>query len=480
MAAKKRIGELLVEQGAITPAQLEQALGLQQRGKRFLGQILLGMGVGDEFTIYRALSELLHVRLINLQKTRIDPQAIQLVPALLAVTRDILPLAIDDNSLYVVMDNPRDLDAIQIIEFTTERQVKPLMAPLSQLREMIRRAYHIALDNQVRPEQPQTLEQIGLSQAHLNLYRPVLQQPQGLIFVVGPPQSGKTTTAYASLAEMKQDLTRTLISLEKPIKTPLPGIKQIQILENAGLTFTSVLSMIHDQAPGGHNGIFVSDMSDPDTLQIALRITETGHLVLSRLYTPDALTTVTHLLNRGIAPELLAANLLGVIAQRMVQMICPFCKIPYRADEHEMRMLGLPDAQKAGFVAYKGIGCTHCQRTGYAGQAALYELFLPDAPIRQDIAKGVPRHALKKRASEGGMKTLLEDGIEKVRQGITTVQEVTRVCCVICPGCGHLVPETELVCPTCHYHLNDICKQCGAKVDRDWRVCPFCGMRKSL
>lgn len=478
MQLKQRIGEFLLEKGSINQEQLEEALRLQNRGHRFLGQILIGMGWSSELEIYKALAQLLHVKFVDLDTVQIDPHIVQLVPQLLAVTRDILPLSVDDNTLYLVMENPRDIDVIQIVEFTTERQVKPLIAFLSQLREMIRRSYNIKIAASTHPGSPNDINHLGLSQEHLKAYHKVLQQPEGLLFVAGPAKNGKTTTLYASLNAIRDEATRNIVTVEDPIEYPLQGIKQIQIDPEAGLTFNSVLSFISDQYYPGHAVILVGKLQDVDAIKIAVRIAETDHLVLSSLNTHDAVSVVNHLFNFGIPPELVASELLAVIAQRLVREICPVCKKSYKPDTQELRSIGIPDDQAAAFLCYKGTGCINCDSTGYFGQVGLYELFEPNEQLRNEIVKRPTTHDLKNLAVKAGMKTLLEDGIEKIHQGITTIAEVARVCCTPCPGCGKAIPETEDICPFCQYWVYEVCGHCGAKLAIEWRVCPFCGTRK--
>ncbi len=478
MSSKKRIGELLVERGVINQKQLEEALRLQSHGNRFLGQILIGMGWGSEWEVYKALSQVLRVKFISFDNVQIDSHIVQLVPELLAVTRDILPLSVKDNMLYLVMENPRDIDVIQIVEFTTERQVKPLIAPLSQLREMIRRYYNIKVVVRISIDKPDSLDQLGLSQEHLKRYSEIIRQPRGLILVAGPAGSGKTTTLYTSLNAIKKDVTRNIVTIEDPIEYQLQGIKQIQVNYEAGLTFSSVLSLIYDQYPDGHNVFFIGELWDVDTAKIALRATETGHLVLSSLYTNDAVSTLNHLFTLDLPPELIASDLLVVIAQRLVRALCPSCKRLYKPDDQELRSIGISENQKPSFTCYKGVGCTRCRNTGYSGQVGLYELFEPNEQLRKEIVKRPAKHILKKLAIQAGMKTLLEDGIEKIRQGVTTIGEVARVCCNRCPGCGKAIPETQSICPFCQYRSYETCAQCGANLEIEWQLCPFCGTRK--
>jgi len=479
MLSKQRIGELLVERGAISQEQLEKALHLQGHGHRFLGQILIGMGWISELEIYKALAQLLCVKFVNFDNVRINPQIMQLVPELLAVTRDILPLSVDDNTLYLVMENPRDIDVIQIVEFTTERQVKPLIAPVGQLRETIRQCYNIKIATSIHTDRPNDINHMGFSQQHLESYRKLIHQPQGLIFVTGPTGSGKTTTLYASLNAIRSDATRNIVTIEDPIEYQLQGIKQIQVDPDAGLTFNSVLSLINDQYYPGHTAILVGKLQDVDTAKIGIQISETGHLVLSPLHTHDAVSVVNHLFDFGISPDLVASELLAVIAQRLVRKVCPVCKKPYKPDAQELLSIGIPDDQRPTLICYRGVGCTNCDNTGYSGQVGLYELFEPNEQLRNEIAKRLAKHVLKNLAIGTGMKTLLEDGIEKIHQGLTTIEEVARVCCIECPGCGKAIPETENICPFCQYRLHEICGQCGAILEIEWQLCPFCGTRKS-
>ena len=353
MALKKRIGEILVERGVLNQDQLDQALRLQQGGKRFLGQILIGMGMISENEVYKTLSQEFHVKFMNFENVNLDPNIVQLVPTLLAVTRDILPVEVDDSTLYLAMDNPHDIDIIQLVEFTTERQVKPVMAPLSQLREMIRRAYNIKVSGSVHLERPDDLEKLGLSRTHLDSYHALLQQSQGMLLVAGPSGSGKTTTLYASLNAINADASRNIVTVEEPIEYALPGIKQIQVDEEAGLTFSSVLSLIHDQHPKRSNVVAVGELRDATTSQVATRMAETGHLVVCSLHTTDVVSTITHLYNLKIPSEVLASELLGILAQRLVREICPFCKKAYQPNEQELRSIGIQDGKNLRFIAYK-------------------------------------------------------------------------------------------------------------------------------
>lgn len=478
----QHLGELLVERHVINQEQLEKALHLQQRGNRFLGQILIGMGWGSEQEIYNALAEVLGVSFVRVNDVSIKQEIVRLVPELLAVTRDILPFDIQNKTLYLAMANPRDIDAIRIVEFITSRHVKPLIAPPSQLQNTIKALYNIRPTNGINAPEPDSLEHLGLSSEHLKKYLDLLQQPQGWLLVTGPAASGKTTTLYASLNTAKEDVTRDIVTIEDPIKYQLNGVKQIQIDHKAGLTFDSILSFILGRDPNIHRDpsvILVEEIRDAETANIAMRVVETGHLVLSTLHRKDAISAVNHLFHLGIAPDLVAANLLGVVAQRLVRKICPECKTPYVPDKQELQSLGLLNGQNSLPICCKGTGCPACKHTGYSGQIGLYEMFVPTEQLRAELAQRPTKPWLERLAREAGMKTLLEDGITKIRQGSTTIEEVAKACCITCPGCEHVIIETEDVCPFCQYPLHETCKQCGAKLDMEWLLCPFCGTPKS-
>jgi type II secretory ATPase GspE/PulE/Tfp pilus assembly ATPase PilB-like protein len=322
---------------------------------------------------------------------------------------------------------------------------------------------------------------LGFSQEHRHIYQQLLQQPQGWLLVTGPPKSGKTTTLYASLNALKEDVTRDIVTIEDPIRNQLNGIKQIQVMPEAGLTFDSILSFILGRDPNIHRDpgvIFVEEIRDTDTAAIVMRVAETGHFVLSTLHRNDAISAVHHLFRLGIAPDLIATNLLGIIAQRLVKTICPECKTLYVPDEKELRSLGLHNYRKSPPICCKGQGCPACEYTGYSGQTGLYEIFAPNDELRNALAKRPTTPDFRQLTHHLGMKTLLEDGIEKIRQGITTIEEVAKACCVTCPGCEHSILDTEETCPFCQYHLHETCVQCGAQLDLEWIVCPFCGTEK--
>ncbi|GAK49359.1 Tfp pilus assembly protein PilB [Candidatus Moduliflexus flocculans] len=626
MAKRKRLGEVLVDACIISEEQLQKALDVQRQKPALIGQILVNMGWVSEEEICRAVAELLNVEFVDVDGALVSQEVVQLASEELASQRNILPLFVQNHVLFVAMENPLDVEIIQRLEFSTGMQVKPLIAPPSQLRQMVKKHYNVdeylgqvlqnvaekegvnveneegtdaeggvdvneirkasegsqvirlanmviadgikkrASDIHLEPSdkylnvryridgllskglripkwlqlpltsrikviagldiaehrKPQDgrirvnfaqrkidlrvstllthfgekivirildksisireLPQLGMSTRQLHLYRAMLRQPQGWVLVTGPTGCGKTTTLYASLNAVK-DGSKNIVTVEDPIEYQLEGINQTPVNPKAGLTFAKGLRAILRQDP---NIILVGEIRDPETAEIAMQAAETGHLVLSTLHTNDAISTVNRLFSLGVSPDLVAANLLIVIAQRLVRKICPQCKVQYPPSYEELERLGLYAPEHVGMICHKGRGCALCNQTGYYGQTAIYELLVQNEKLRDAIAQRASKQVLKRLARSAGMTTLLEDGLEKVRSGLTTLEEVARVCPVDaeetrqmlqCPQCGHLIAASDDICPGCQHTLRRACSQCQAALNSGWNFCPFCGAR---
>lgn len=635
MAPRKRIGEVLIDACLISPEQLDEALRRQIDERKMLGQILIDMGWVTEQEVCRAVAELLKIKFIDVDGALISQDVVQLAPEDLAAKRMILPLFIQDNTLFLAMENPLDVDAIQRIEFRTGMQVQPLIAPPTKLREVIRKHYDIdeyvgsmlapvqaasvsmeaepddeavdiseakrqsegsqivklanliiaegikrrASDIHIEPTErgvnvryrvdgmlvkgvqvphwlqlplvsrlkiladmdiaerrkPQDgrirvnymrrkidlrvstlpsnfgekvvirildskaskhdLARLGLSDAHLGVFRALIQQPQGLILVTGPTGSGKTTTLYASLNAVK-DGSKNIVTVEDPIEYQLEGITQVPVNPKAGMTFASGLRSILRQDP---NVILVGEIRDGETAGIAMQAAETGHLVLSTLHTNDAVSTVNRLFSLGIGADVLAANLLAIVAQRLVRRICPECKIEYTPDAEAWQRVAVLDEQRS--TAYRGTGCEYCKYTGFYGQIGIYELFVPNERLRGEIAARPTKYQLKRSAAEAGMRVMADDGVEKIQQGLTTIDEVARVCSIepgsagipagesnqprptgsaaIQPGsAGIPAGEPKQPRPAGNAAVQQPCQECGAALQEAWHFCPFCGTQR--
>ncbi len=249
-----------------------------------------------------------------------------------------------------------------------------------------------------------------------------VNMPNGIFVVTGPTGSGKTTTLYAALREINTEDTK-ILTAEDPVEYDIDGIIQVPINEGIGVTFPRVLRAFLRQDP---DRILVGEIRDQDTAQIAIQAALTGHLVLSTLHTNDAAGAVTRFIDMGVQPFLLAATLLGVLAQRLVRTICPYCKIPYTPSRSLLNQLGINPALLAQQQFFTGERCDKCGNTGYKGRKGIHELLHASEPIRELITQNVPSVTLKQKAIELGMHTLREDGIQNIFDGHTTIEEVLR------------------------------------------------------
>jgi type IV pilus assembly protein PilB len=268
-----------------------------------------------------------------------------------------------------------------------------------------------------------TMEQLGLSLENQRSFQTMLSRPQGMILVTGPTGSGKSSTLYTALNWVKSP-TKNIITVEDPIEYQLDGINQVQINTRAGVTFAAGLRSILRQDP---NIILVGEIRDQETAGIALEAAQTGHLLLSTLHTNDAPGTISRLLDLGIEPFLISSAVIGILAQRLVRTPCPSCR--------ERRPPSADAIEKAGGSSrlphdgewVVGRGCDACQHSGSKGRLAIHELLVMNDEIRELVSQRASEHAIRKAARNAGMRTLLEDGIEKAAQGLTTLDDVVRV-----------------------------------------------------
>jgi len=636
MSVEERLGRILVRAEVVKQTQVDEALRIhQQRPDKPLQQIFIEKGWCSEWAIAKALSKSLQKRFVSVKKALISQKVVQLVPKEMAVTHTLLPLFIQNKTLYVVMENPLDSLVLREIRKNTKLQVISMVAVASQIREAIQRHYDIdeyvgtMLDNANAPvqenaasepqEEPEpeprkepkpsasekekasqivklanlifaegiktrasdihiepspqnvmvryridgmlsrgiklpqevytslisrikmlsgmdisdhqnpqdgrlriTYEQrnvdlrvstipiasgekvvirildstsrfyditrLGFSPSHLDRYQACINEPQGLILVAGPTGSGKTTTLYAFLNIMK-DGAKHIVTIEDPIEYQLEGITQIQVNPKSGMTYAHGLRSVLRQDP---NVILLGEIRDAETASVSIQASETGHLVLSTLNTTNAVAAVTRLLALGIAPDVLASNLLMIIAQRLVRRVCPRCLQEYTPADQELQQIGIQGVQSE-FVFHRGEGCKACRNSGYYGQVGLFELFVPTPQLRHAIEQRAPKHEFQRLAIEGGMKTLRENGIEKVFQGLTTIDEVLRVTprdqdllsraqqpASQQPASQAPIPAATTppaVQPQQPQVIN--CEQCGTQMQQNWMICPVCGWIKT-
>ncbi|MEA4833677.1 MAG: GspE/PulE family protein [Anaeromusa sp.] len=269
----------------------------------------------------------------------------------------------------------------------------------------------------------QNIETLGFSKDALQRYRLLYQKPQGIILICGPTGSGKTTTLYATLAELNRPESN-LVSIEDPVELQLAGMNQVQVNAKAGLTFATALRAILRQDP---NIIMVGEIRDAETADAAVRAAMTGHLVFSTLHTNDAAGAVARLLDLGVPPFLVATSLLGVVAQRLVRLVCQECRQSYRPAEHTAEEMLLKDVPEGKRSFVKGCGCAACGQTGYRGRQAIYEVMPVTSRLRQLIQEKAAAYEIAAAAREEGMHTMSEDGVAKAAAGLTSLSEVVRV-----------------------------------------------------
>jgi len=265
------------------------------------------------------------------------------------------------------------------------------------------------------------LEKLGFGYDTLKQWRKLIALPNGILLVTGPTGSGKSTTLYASLQEMNSDDVN-ICTVEDPVEYNLAGINQFQVNDKAGFTFANALRSLLRQDP---DVIMVGEIRDPETAKIAVQASLTGHLVFSTLHTNDAPSAVTRLFNIGIEPYLVSASVAGVMAQRLVRKLCQGCKEAYEPTINERRQV----EKVSGPVEklYRAKGCPRCRNLGYTGRIGIYELFVPDDETQDKISSGASLNEMRELAKGLGMKALRVDGMEKVKAGITTLEEVYRV-----------------------------------------------------
>ena len=270
-----------------------------------------------------------------------------------------------------------------------------------------------------------SIDELGFSKTDAKKFRELIHRPAGMMVLCGPVNSGKTSSLYAALSELNTP-ERNLVTLEDPIERMLAGVNQVQIHPQAGLTYVAGLRAVLRQDV---TGILLGEIRDEETAAMAVRIALTGHLLMTTIHTENAVAVIYRLLEMGIAPYLLSATLSGIVSQRLVRRLCPYCREVYavRCDAPEALALRAAGDAHEKIPLYRSRGCEHCQGTGYLGRTVLAEILVPDEAVREGILQKIPRRALEERARRSGMKTLWEDGLTKVRAGITSLEEVRRV-----------------------------------------------------
>jgi type IV pilus assembly protein PilB len=553
---KRKLGELLVNEGLLTPERLAEALQEQERSGDRLGRVVQRAFAIAEEEIIQVLSRQLGIPVIDLSTVLIDPQVLRLVPERLARLHQAVPVYVENGELVVAMTDPLNVVGLDDIARASRLAVRPAVAKEAQIaaaieqyqggggsvqevlqtisveklgfipdeggsRErlekvaaeapvvrlvntiLVQAVADRASDVHLIPEsetlvlrlridgvlhtvatfpkvlhpailsrlkimagmdiaekrQPQDgrcqlqvgnqevdvraatlptihgekialrlldrnaalldLAALGMAPEELNAVRGFAAKPHGLILATGPTGSGKTTTLYALLQTLDA-VHRNIITFEDPVEYHLPNVTQIQVNRKAGMTFAHGLRAILRQDP---DIVMVGEIRDRETSEIAIHAALTGHLVLSTLHTNDCVGAVTRLLDMGVEPYLAASALEGVLSQRLVRTICPSCRTATTPDPDVLAGFGLPP----GTALASGSGCPACKQTGYLGRTGIFEALVPREELRRAIIRKSAAETVRDLARSAGLRTLRETGLEKVRSGVTTIEEILRV-----------------------------------------------------
>lgn len=268
------------------------------------------------------------------------------------------------------------------------------------------------------------LEKMGMREDTLELVNGVIRRPNGIFLVTGPTGSGKTTTLYSALSELNRP-DKKIITAEDPVEYNFKGINQCQVNTTIGLTFAKILRAMLRQAP---NIILVGEIRDKEVAEVAVQAALTGHLVFSTLHTNDAPSAITRLIDMGVKPFLVASSIQAILAQRLVRVLCEFCKQPnLNPDRKLLRLCGFNDDELEGKTIYQPGGCSKCDNVGYRGRRGVYEMLILNNEIRDLAFKRSPVNRLREAAINAGMRNLLGDGKFKILDGLTTLEEIAKI-----------------------------------------------------
>jgi len=552
--AKKRIGELLLDKGFISPQHLEEALREQTLSGKRLGEILVEKDYVSEEQLIDTISERLSIPRVVLSSMVIDPQIVQRVSVELARRYALIPIFEIGNTLTLAMADPLNIIAIDEIKYRTGRNIKRAVASLREITDAIDQYYSVAdslnyiiggrtdvemtlpsdtspveaieseslvvklvnliitkavkdkaSDIHVEPEEtrlriryrvdgtmreeaappksmqnelisrikiaanldvsekrlPQdgrfmmavddnnidlrvstlptihgekivirildrrnlllTGKQLGFSEKIERAWENIIHKPEGLILISGPTSSGKTSTLYATLHAINS-IEKNIVTVEDPVEYSLPLVVQIQINERAGLTFPITLRSILRQNP---DIVMIGEIRDRETAQMAVRSALTGHLVFSTIHTNDAPSAVSRLIDMGIENYLVASALKGVLAQRLVRVNCPECRESYQPSETVLQRAGLLELADV-FDFQHGVGCPQCKKTGFKRQTGIFEFVEITPFISELIMRNSSLQQIREEARKNGFLPLFEMGLEKIRQGIISLEELLK------------------------------------------------------
>lgn len=547
----------MLDIGLIDQAQLDRALSIQSKNKKRLGDVLIQNGFITERQLIEALELQLGVEFIDLSKSVIPPEMAQVLSRNIAKKHSVVPVRADRGTLYLAMSDPLNFLAIEEVRTATRKKVVPIIATAEAIDRAIltlygnegaaraieemkreardnggspqvystnavdedvqsaptvrlvnsiieRAAVERASDIHLEPNEeelrvrmridglmrniltvPKNLQAsvisrlkimgsmdiaerkvpqdgranvtvkhkdidlrmstlptifgekfvirlldkdaqildkdaLGLTGTDLERYDTLLKSQSGVILIVGPTGSGKSSTMYTMMRQLNTEQVN-LVTLEDPVEYHIDGLNQVQINEKTGMTFSGGLRAILRQDP---DIIAVGEIRDGETAQIAMRAAITGHLVLSTVHTSSAAAAIDRLLDIGVEPYIISGAMRGILSQRLVRRICPHCRREYTPTEEELAVLGLSGA--AGHPFYRGAGCPMCFHTGYRGRTAVFEVLIVDQPLRRAIRSGADREQIRAVLAQGDFVSLADNCRRLVLEGVTTIEEAAR------------------------------------------------------
>jgi type IV pilus assembly protein PilB len=268
------------------------------------------------------------------------------------------------------------------------------------------------------------IQNLGFEEEDHKHFMKIIKRPNGIFLVTGPTGSGKTTTLYSALNELNRP-DRKIITAEDPVEYNFVGVNQCQVRENIGLSFAKILRSMLRQAP---NIILVGEIRDLEVAEVAIQAALTGHLVFSTLHTNDAPSAITRLIDMGVKPFLVASSIQAIMAQRLIRVLCPKCKVPDREPEQMwLKLAGITEGHLKDKTLYKPKGCEYCNGIGFRGRVGIFEMMIMNSEIRTLAFDRAPTNKVRKAAMASGMKSLLQDGRIKVLNGVTTAEEIVKV-----------------------------------------------------
>ena len=549
MAQNKPIGKLLEEAGFINQEQIEVALNVQKASPMFFGEVLQDLDFVTPSEIAEAVAQQNNLDFVNLATRVPSQEALKLVPHEIAISRSILPLELDEETLTVAAEDVNDIMTLDYLRKISGKKIKFLVSDKTSIARYSEIFYY-QLENPIEAEIAQTvkdtldhkeidiphlvdlllnnaikdrvtdihitpegsashifyridgvlqhyyslpvnlhqqivarikitsnldiseqrkpqdgafsyeflneefdlrvstlptnhgenivmrllgkgsslfsLENLGLTKENSQKVEKYFTKPYGIILIVGPTGSGKTTTLYSALRKVNS-LKKNVMTIEDPIEYKFTFIKQTQLNVKAGYTFDSAIRAFMRQDP---DVILVGEIRDPETAELAVRASITGHLVLSTLHTNNAIGTIPRLDDLDIPPYLVASGLLSIIAQRLVRKLCPHCKLKVEKTNEELLEIGIPQNiidLNPEYELYEAVGCDQCRNTGYNGREAIVEIFELDTELEGLISRRASTLEILDLARKKGMKTMKEDGYIKALNGKTTIDEIDRV-----------------------------------------------------